>query len=146
MRGLYVRNLRLAADKFAEHGINALIEPINTRDVPGYFLNRQDHAHEIIAEVDRANVKVQMDLYHCQIVEGDVSTKLKTYLPTGNVAHIQIASVPERHEPDEGELNYTYLFKLLNELKYEGWVGCEYRPRSDTVKGLVWLTNNIRSQ
>jgi 2-dehydrotetronate isomerase len=146
MRRTYLQNLRLAAERFAEHNITALIEPINTRDVPGYFLNRQDHAHEIVNEVNHSHLKVQMDVYHCQIVEGDVAMKLKQYLPTGKVAHIQIASVPERNEPDEGELNYTYLFKLIDELGYSGWVGCEYRPKADTVKGLGWFADNIHSQ
>jgi 2-dehydrotetronate isomerase len=146
MRRTYLQNLWLAAERFAEHNITALIEPINTRDVPGYFLNRQDHAHEIVNEINHSHLKVQMDMYHCQIVEGDVAMKLKQYLPTGKVAHIQIASVPERHEPDEGELNYTYLFKLMDELGYSGWVGCEYRPKADTVKGLGWFADNIHSQ
>jgi 2-dehydrotetronate isomerase len=146
MRGTYLRNLRLAAERFAEHNITALIEPINTRDVPGYFLNRQDHAHEIVDEVNHTHLKVQMDMYHCQIVEGDVAMKLKQYLPTGNVAHIQIASVPERHEPDDGELNYAYLFKLIDALGYSGWVGCEYRPSGDTVEGLGWFADNIYRQ
>ncbi len=143
MRRTYLQNLRLAAERFAEHGITALIEPINTRDVPGYFLNRQDHAHEIVGEVNHAHLKVQMDLYHCQIVEGDVAMKLRQYLPIGTVAHIQIASVPERNEPDSGELNFTYLFKLIDALGYDGWVGCEYRPKGDTAKGLGWFSYTI---
>jgi len=94
--------------------------------------------------VGASNLKVQMDLYHCQIVEGDLAMKLRHYLPTGNVGHIQIAGVPERHEPDVGELNYPYLFAVLDELGYEGWVGCEYRPRAGmqpggTSAGLGWL-------
>jgi hydroxypyruvate isomerase len=115
--------------------VTLLIEPINLRDIPGYFLNRQDHAHELLQIVGAPNLKVQMDLYHCQIVEGDVSMKLRQYLPTGRVGHIQIASVPARHEPDEGELNYPHLFALLDELGYDGWVGCEYRPRLGAVPG-----------
>ena len=99
----YVANLRWAAAEAAKHGRDVLIEPINTRDIPGFFLNRQDQAHAIVAEVGAANLKVQMDLYHCQIVEGDVAMKIRQYLPTGNVGHFQIAGVPERHEPDIGE-------------------------------------------
>jgi 2-dehydrotetronate isomerase len=144
MRATYIRNLRFAADELAEHGLEGLIEPINTRDIPGYFLNRQDHAHELLDEVGAANLHVQMDVYHCQIVEGDVAMKLRKYLPTGRVGHLQIASVPERHEPDSGELNYVYLFKLIDELGYTGWVGCEYRPRVGTAggtsAGLGWLS------
>ena len=139
-----VANLRWAAAQAAEHGVTLLIEGINQRDMPRYFLNRQDHAHELVAAVGAPNLKVQMDLYHCQIVEGDVAMKLRKYLPTGQVAHIQVASVPERHEPDGGELNFDYLFALLDELAYPGWVGCEYRPARGTVPnatrdGLGWL-------
>lgn len=125
-------------------GVNILIEPINTRDMPGYFLTRQAQAHELIASIGQPNIKVQMDLYHCQIAEGDVATKLRQYLPTGNIAHIQIAGVPERHEPSIGELNYPYLFDLIDKLGYKGWLGCEYKPRlggqaHGTSAGLAWL-------
>ena len=140
----YTSRLRWAAQEAGREGIDIMIEPINTRDVPGFFLNRQDHAHQVIKDVAERNLKVQMDLYHCQIVEGDVSTKLRQYLPGGNVGHIQIAGVPDRHEPDLGELNHPYLFSVLDELGYDGWVGCEYRPRAGmqsggTSAGLGWL-------
>jgi hydroxypyruvate isomerase len=133
-----VANLRWAAAEAARAGCEILIEPINLRDMPRYFLNRQDHAHELLDAVQAPNLKVQMDLYHCQIVEGDVATKLRHYLPTGRVAHIQIASVPQRQEPDRGELNYAYLFDTLDALGYRGWVGCEYRPAAGTSAGLGW--------
>lgn len=144
MQATYVDNLRQAAAQAAGVGVELLIEPINSRDIPRYFLNRQDHAHDIIGEVGAANLKVQMDLYHCQIVEGDLAMKLRHYLPTGRVGHIQIAGAPERHEPDVGEINYPYLFALLDELGYSGWVGCEYRPARGaqagaTAAGLGWL-------
>lgn len=113
-----------------------MIEPINTRDIPGFFLNRQDEAHAICAEVGAANLKVQFDLYHCQIVEGDLAMKMKQYI--AGVGHIQIAGVPARQEPDIGEINYPYLFGLMDELGYDGWVGCEYRPRGKTSDGLGW--------
>ena len=117
-----------------------LIEPINTRDIPGYFLNRQDEAHAIVAEVGAPNLKVQMDLYHCQIVEGDVAMKLRQYLPTGRVGHMQIAGVPERHEPDSGELNYAVpLRRCSTSSATHGWIGCEYRPRAGTSAGLGWF-------
>lgn len=140
----YLANLRWAAQEAARQGVDVLIEPINPRDMPGFFLNRQDHAHALVAEAGAPNLKVQMDLYHCQIVEGDLAMKLRHYLPTGRVGHLQIASVPDRHEPDGGELNYPYLFALLDELGYDGWVGCEYRPRrgmqaGGTSAGLGWL-------
>jgi hydroxypyruvate isomerase len=145
---LYVENLRWAAAQAAARGRDVLIEPINTRDVPGFFLNRQDQAHAVVAEVGASNLKVQMDLYHCQIVEGDVAMKIRKYLPSGQVGHFQIAGVPERHEPDIGELNYDYLFKVIDEVSsacgWDGWVGCEYRPLKGgqpggTSAGLGWL-------
>lgn len=140
----YISQLRWAASEAAKQGVEVLIEPINPRDIPRFLLNRQDQAHQIVAHVGAPNLKVQMDLYHCQIVEGDLAMKLRKYLPTGDVGHIQIAGVPERHEPDLGELNYPYLFSLLDELGYAGWVGCEYRPRAGmqaggTSAGLGWL-------
>jgi hydroxypyruvate isomerase len=144
LHSVYVDNLRWAARAAARQGVEVLIEPINLRDMPQFYLNRQDQAHAIVQEVAEANLKVQMDLYHCQIVEGDVAMKLRQYLGSGKVAHIQIAGVPERHEPDTGELNYPYLFSLLDELGYSGWVGCEYRPLrgsqpGGTSAGLDWL-------
>ena len=139
VRPTYVANLRWAAAEAARQKVDVLIEPINTRDIPRFFLNRQDHAHELIAEIGAPNVKVQFDLYHCQIVEGDVAMKIRQYLPTGRVGHFQIAGVPERHEPDIGELNYPYLFKVIDEVarqcSWDGWVGCEYRPAGGNVAG-----------
>jgi hydroxypyruvate isomerase len=137
----YRSNLTWAADEAAKAGIDVLIEPINTRDMPGYLLNRQDEAHALVAEVSRPNLKVQMDLYHCQIAEGDIITRLRRYLTGDNraVAHLQVASVPERHEPGEGELHYPNIFRVLEELGYKGWIGCEYRPRAGTSEGLHWL-------
>jgi hydroxypyruvate isomerase len=148
VRAVYVSNLRRAASAAAQVGVDVLMEPINTRDIPGFFLNRQDEAHAIVQEVGLANLKVQMDLYHCQIVEGDVAMKLRHYLPTGRVGHLQIAGVPQRHEPDVGELNYAYLFDVIDEVSqqcgWDGWVGCEYRPARGTAvggtsQGLDWL-------
>jgi 2-dehydrotetronate isomerase len=97
LRGTYVGNLRWAAAEAAKQGVDVLIEPINTRDIPGFFLNRQDHAHELLGDIGAANAKVQMDLYHCQIVEGDLAMKIRKYLPTGRVGHFQLAGVPQRH-------------------------------------------------
>ena len=136
-RATYVRNLEYAAREAASVGITIVIEPINTRDIPGFFLNRQDEAHAVCAEVGAPNLKVQMDFYHCQIVEGDLAMKLRKYI--AGVGHVQIAGVPERNEPDLGEINYPYLFRLLDELGYAGWVGCEYRPKAGTSAGLGWL-------
>ena len=135
-RDLYVRNLAFAALAAADEGLTVVIEPINTRDIPGFFLNRQDEAHAICQEVGAPNLRVQMDLYHCQIVEGDLAMKIRQYI--GGVGHLQIAGVPERHEPDIGEINYPYLFALIDQLGYDGWIGCEYRPRAGTSQGLGW--------
>jgi hydroxypyruvate isomerase len=138
-RATYLANLAWAAQQAAPAGIDVLIEPINTRDIPGFFLNRQDEAHAVVQEVGATNLKVQMDLYHCQIVEGDLTMKLRQYIPTGRVAHLQIAGVPQRHEPDLGELNHDALFAELDALGYTGWIGCEYRPAGATSAGLGWL-------
>ena len=139
MQDVYLKNLAWAAEQAATAGIDVLIEPINTRDIPNFFLNRQDQAHAVIDAVGASNLKVQMDLYHCQIVEGDVAMKLRHYIPKGRVGHIQIAGVPERHEPDLGELNHPYLFALLDELGFDGHVGGEYRPKAGTSEGLGWF-------
>ena len=136
-RTAYLENLAYAAQQAVTHGITILIEPINVRDMPGYFLNRQDDAHTICREIGLPNLKVQFDLYHCQIVEGDVAMKMRRDI--AGIGHMQIAGVPERHEPDIGELNYPYLFQLMDELGYEAWVGCEYRPKAGTSEGLQWL-------
>jgi hydroxypyruvate isomerase len=136
-RATYLENLAYAAKEAAPLGITIVIEPINTRDIPGFFLNRQDEAHAVCAEVGAPNLKVQMDFYHCQVVEGDLAMKLRKYV--AGVGHIQIAGVPERHEPDQGEVNYPYLFRVMDEVGYGGWVGCEYRPRGGTSEGLGWF-------
>jgi hydroxypyruvate isomerase len=136
-RATFVRNLRIAAREAAEQGVTLTIEPINSRDLPGYWLNTQAEAHAIRDEVGAANLKVQMDFYHVQMVEGDLAEKFRRWQP--HIGHVQIAGVPGRHEPDVGEINYCYLFKLLDELGYDGWVGCEYRPADGTRAGLAWL-------
>ncbi len=136
-RATFVANLRYAAAEAAHAGVDLLIEPLNPRDMPGYLHSTQAEAHAIREEVGAENLKVQMDLYHAQIVEGDLTVKLRRWLP--HVGHIQIAGVPERHEPDTGELDYGYLLRLLDELGYAGWVGCEYRPARGTVEGLGWI-------
>ncbi len=136
-RATYVKNLAWAAEQIGARDLVLVIEPINTRDIPGFFLNRQDEAHAICAATGSSRVKVQMDFYHCQIVEGDLAMKLRQYFK--GVGHIQIAGVPERHEPDIGEINHPYLFALIDELGYDGWVSGEYRPRGNTSAGLGWL-------
>jgi hydroxypyruvate isomerase len=148
LQATYEANLAWAAERAAGAGCEVLIEPINTHDMPGYFLNRQDEAHRIVLALAAPNLKVQMDLYHCQIVEGEVAMKIRQYLPSGRVGHIQIAGVPGRHEPDIGELDGADLMQLLDEVSatcgWQGWVGCEYRPRlglrpGGTTRGLRWF-------
>jgi hydroxypyruvate isomerase len=122
---------------FGNQGIDVVIEPINRRDVPGYFLNDFAFAHDLVRKMAIPNVGLQFDIYHCQILHGDVTTRLREMLPT--IGHIQIASVPSRHEPDGEELNYQFLFDELDRLGYDNFVGCEYRPRGATVDGLGWF-------
>ena len=148
LRALLVANLREAARLAAPAGVEILIEPINPRDMPGYLLNRQDEAHALLEAIGEPNVRVQLDLYHCQVVEGDVATAIRRWLPTGRVGHLQVAGVPQRQEPDLGELNAAYLFGVIDEVAaacgWQGWVGCEYRPSrgaqpGGTSEGLRWL-------
>lgn len=142
-----IGNLQWAAAEAAQAGRDVLIEPINTRSIPGFHLNRQDHAHRIMQAVGAPNVKVQMDLFHCQIVEGDLSAKIAQYLPTGRVGHIQIADVPARNEPGTGEIHWDHIFKTIDQVAagcgWDGWVGCEYNPADassgGTSRGLAWM-------
>jgi len=136
---LWLNNLRWACEQAAAAGLRLCIEPLNTRDMPGYFLTRQNQALALISAVGAANLGLQMDWYHCQIAEGDVATRLRRAMASGVLAHVQIAGVPDRHEPDDGELRVEYLLKLLDELGYAGFVGCEYRPKAGTSAGLGWL-------
>ena len=131
------KSVAWAAEFFAVHGIDVVIEPINPRDVPGYFLNDFGFARDIITDLRIPNLKLQFDIYHCQILHGDVTMRLREMMPI--IGHIQIASVPSRHEPSEEELNYPFLFDTLDRLGYAGFVGCEYRPRGNTVDGLGWF-------
>jgi len=133
---VFIDNLMRAADMAAAKNITLLIEPINVKDRPNYFLNRVEHAADIIGKAGRANIRVQFDFYHVQIVGGDLVRRLEQYLPV--VGHLQCAAVPTRHEPDEGEINYPYVFAQVDRLGYRGWIGAEYRPRSRTEDGLGW--------
>ena len=133
----FVANLRRAADLAAEKKINLNIEPINPRDAPGYFLNRVDHAAEIVARVGKPNLRIQFDFYHVQIVSGDLIRTLEQHFPL--VGHLQCAQVPVRHEPDgPGEVNYRFVFAEVDRLGYAGWIGAEYHPRGKTEEGLGW--------
>ncbi len=146
-----------AAEFFASHDIDVVLEPLNPRNTPGYFLNDFGFARDLINELKIPNLKLQFDIYHCQILHGDVTMRLREMMPiTGHIqiasipsrhepemmpitGHIQIASIPSRHEPDGEELNYPFLFDELDRLGYDGFVGCEYNPRGKTTDGLAWF-------
>ena len=129
--------VREAAEALGAASINLLLEPINGRDMPGYFLNDFHDAEKLIGEMNLPNLKLQYDIYHRQIIHGDVAKSLAALMPI--IAHVQVASVPLRHEPDTGELNDSFVFETLDRLGYHGWVGCEYRPRAGTEHGLGWF-------
>jgi hydroxypyruvate isomerase len=133
---VFIRNLARAADAAAEKNVTLLIEPINPRDRPDYFLTRAEHAADVIAKVARPNVRIQLDFYHAQIVGGDLIRRFEKLHAA--IGHVQIAAVPSRHEPDEGEVNYPEIFAALDRLGYAHWIGCEYRPRARTEHGLAW--------
>ncbi len=133
-RATFVANLRRAAKTAA--GVDLLIEPINRRDIPGYFVNKTHEARSVIHEVGAVNVGLQFDLYHRQVEEGDVATAMAEFAPL--IRHYQVASPPDRGEPDRGEMNYRWLFEQIDASGFDGWVGCEYRPRRGTVEGLAW--------
>jgi hydroxypyruvate isomerase len=133
---VYVSNLTMAADMAAPKGINILIEPINQRDRPNTYLSRVDHAADVIAKVGRPNIRMQYDFYHVQITEGDLLRRFEKHQSI--IGHVQIAAVPSRHEPDEGEVNYPGVFEALDRLGWSGWTACEYRPRARTEDGLGW--------
>ena len=132
----FVRNLTRAADVARERNITVLIEPLNPRDRPNYFLGRVEQAADLIDKIGRPNVRIQFDFYHVQIISGDLLTRLTKFFPY--VGHVQIAAVPSRGEPDEGEINFPAVFDALDRLGYAGWVGCEYKPRGRTEDGLGW--------
>jgi hydroxypyruvate isomerase len=135
----YRQSVAHVAEHLAQAGVDLTIEPINPIDMPGYFLNSIDAAAGFIPSMRQANLKLQFDIYHCQILPGDVTRRLRRLMPI--IGHVQIASVPSRAEPDSEELNYPFLFQELDLLGYQGFVGCEYRPRGKTTHGLDWFTN-----
>ncbi|WP_431222094.1 hydroxypyruvate isomerase [Serratia sp. L9] len=134
-----VNNLTFAANRLAEHGIELVIEAINTRDIPGFLVNNSKQAADLIAQAGRTNLRYQYDIYHMQIMEGDLAKTIERYLPI--IGHIQLADNPGRHEPGTGEINYPFLFKHIDALGYDGWIGCEYVPANGTEAGLGWLNN-----
>lgn len=135
-RTTYVANLKRAAKMTAPHGIDVIIEPINTRDIPGYFLNLTEDARSIIHEVAAPNVGLQFDIYHRQVMQGDLVMAIREFGPLAR--HYQIANPPDRGEPDEGEINYRTIFAEIDKSGFDGWIGCEYKPRGTTLAGLGW--------
>lgn len=143
LRKTYVEHLKFAADALAKHDLSLLIEPINTRDIPRYFLDSTAKARDIIESVDAHNLRLQYDVYHMQIMEGDLAPTLARTMNI--IGHIQVADTPGRHEPGTGEINYPFLFEHLDQLGYNGWVGLEYRPKSSTADSLRWI-NGLASR
>jgi hydroxypyruvate isomerase len=137
MNEVLVENLRFAADALARERIKLLVEPINTLDIPGFFLNRTEQAVQLIADVRSSNLFIQYDIYHMQVMEGDIARSLQKHL--AHIAHVQLADNPGRNEPGTGEINYPFLFRHLDHIGYAGWIGCEYKPRGATEAGLGWL-------
>ena len=131
-----VANLRFAADALARERIRLLIEPINTTDIPGFFLCRTEQAAQLISDISSSNLFIQYDIYHMQVMEGDIARSLQKHL--ARIAHVKLADNPGRNEPGTGEINYPFLFRHLDALGYRGWVGCEYKPRTNTIDGLGW--------
>jgi hydroxypyruvate isomerase len=137
LTAVYGANLAYAAEECAKVGVKPIIEPINHRDIPGFFLNTTDQAAAIIAAVGSEKLGMQFDLYHCQITEGDVVKRVEKHLPL--IAHMQVADTPGRHEPGTGEVNWPFVFKTIDALGFRGWIGCEYRPAGETLAGLSWF-------
>ena len=133
----FVANLRFAAARLKEAGIRLLVEPINTYDIPGFYLNRTAQAIALIEEVGSPNLWLQHDLYHMQRMEGELANTIAKHLP--QIAHMQIADTQGRHEPGSGEINYAWLFRYIDQLGYDGWIGCEYKPAAGTREGLGWI-------
>jgi hydroxypyruvate isomerase len=137
LTAVYGANLAYAAEECAKVGVKPIIEPINHRDIPGFFLNTTDQAAAIIAAIGPEKLGMQFDLYHCQVTEGDVVKRVEKHLPL--IAHMQVADTPGRHEPGTGEVNWPFVFKTIDALGFRGWIGCEYRPAGETLAGLSWF-------
>jgi len=137
LTAVYGANLAYAAEECAKLGVKPIIEPINHRDIPGFFLNTTDQAAAIIAAIGPEKLGMQFDLYHCQITEGDVVKRVEKHLPL--IAHMQVADTPGRNEPGTGEVNWPFVFKTIDALGFRGWIGCEYRPAGETLAGLSWF-------
>jgi hydroxypyruvate isomerase len=142
-RAAFVANLKFAALKLKEAGIRLLIEPINTRDIPGFFLTRSSQALDIIREVGSDNLFLQYDIYHMQVMEGDLARTIEANLAL--IPHMQLADNPGRNEPGTGEINYPFLFRHIDSIGYTGWIGCEYKPKTSTEEGLDWVRPHLRA-
>lgn len=142
-RNTFIENLRFAARELKAAGLRLMIEPVNTRTVPGFFLNSSAQAAAILDEVGADNAFIQYDLFHMQIMEGDLSKTIERLLP--RIGHMQIADVPARHEPGTGELNFPFLLAEIDRLGYKGAVGCEYNPAGDTLRGLAWADRYLKA-
>jgi hydroxypyruvate isomerase len=133
---LYAANLAWAAEHAMAAGVKLVIEPINHRDMPGYFLNTQAQGAAVVEAIGRDRLGLQFDVYHVQTTEGDITKRMEQHMPL--IAHMQIADVPARNEPGTGEIGWAFVFRRMDELGYRGWVGCEYRPAGETLAGLTW--------
>jgi len=136
-RATFVANIRHAAEQLKQAGIRLVIEAINTRDIPGFYLTNTRQAADLIAEIGSDNVGLQYDIYHMQIMEGDLARTIESFLP--RIWHVQLADNPGRNEPGTGEINYPFLYRHVDKLGYAGWIGCEYKPKGDTEAGLGWF-------
>jgi len=141
-RETFIRNLQFAAPKLKEAGIKLLIEPINTRDIPGFFLNYTPQALDIITAAGTENLYLQYDIYHMQVMEGDLAHTIETHLKL--IPHMQLADNPGRHEPGTGEINFPWLFNHIDKIGYRGWIGCEYKPAAATTAGLGWIKQHLK--
>jgi len=140
LRETLIGNLRFAAEKLEQVDIKLLAEPINTRDIPGFYLHNTQQALDIFDEVGSSNLFLQYDIYHMQIMEGDLAPTIEKHI--NRIAHMQLADNPGRHEPGTGEINYTFLFDFIDQIGYDGWIGCEYKPKTKTHPGLAWLKDH----
>lgn len=137
LEACYMDNLAWAAQQAASHGLTLMLEPINQRDIPGFFLSDFDYAEKVITEIGAPNLRLQFDVYHAQIIHGDISKRIARQMPV--IGHVQIANPPDRREPGNGEIDYGFIFRQFDTLGYDGWIGCEYRPAGSTVDSLHWI-------
>jgi hydroxypyruvate isomerase len=138
----YIGNLRFAARELGKHSLTALVEPINSHDMPGYFIDRPSRAIRALDDCGEPNVRLLYDIYHAQVMEGGLSRFIEQHV--ARIGHVQVADAPDRHEPGTGEINFDFLFRLIDRVGYTGWIGCEYHPAGSTIAGLAWLQPWLR--